>query len=52
MLFGGILFLSLFLTYEFSNRKRVLFSVLIGVEYAAMDEIHQLFINRKIWSNY
>lgn len=42
---GGMLFLSLFFTYDFSNRKRMLFSFLIGVEYAAIDEIHQLFID-------
>lgn len=41
---GGMLFLSLFLTYEFSDKKRMLFSLLIGIEYAALDEIHQLFV--------
>lgn len=44
MQFGGILFMSLFLTYEFSDLKRIGFSFLIGVEYAALDEIHQLFV--------
>ena len=44
MLCGGILFTSLFLTYEFSDLKRIIFSFLLGVEYAAIDEIHQLFV--------
>lgn len=35
----------MFLTYEFSDSKRMIFSLLIGVEYAAIDEIHQLFID-------
>lgn len=42
---GGVLFLSLFLTYELSDLKRMLFSLLVGIEYAAIDEIHQLFID-------
>lgn len=42
---GGILFLALFLTYDFSERKRMFFSLLIGIEYATLDEVHQLFIN-------
>ena len=41
---GGVLFLSLFLTYALSDAKRMLFSLLIGIEYAALDEVHQLFI--------
>lgn len=41
---GGILFFSLFLTYDFSERKRMILSFVIGVEYAIVDEIHQLFI--------
>lgn len=45
MLCGGILFALLFLTYPLSDEKRILFSLLIGTEYAAIDEIHQLFIN-------
>lgn len=41
---GGILFLCFFLTYSISERKRMLFSLFIGIEYAILDEIHQLFI--------
>lgn len=40
---GGFLFLSLFMTYDFSDRKRLILSFCIGVEYAILDEIHQLF---------
>ncbi len=41
---GGMLFLFFFLTYSFSECKKMLFSLLIGIEYASLDEIHQLFI--------
>lgn len=43
--FGGFLFISLFMTYNFSDRKRLILSFCIGVEYAVLDEIHQLFIS-------
>lgn len=42
---GGVLFLALFLTYEFSDIKRMIFALLVGIEYAVIDEIHQLFID-------
>ena len=42
--FGGFLFISLFMTYNFSDRKKMFLSFGIGVEYAILDEIHQLFI--------
>ena len=42
---GGILFLSLFLTYDFSEIKRIIFSTCLSIEYATLDEIHQLFID-------
>ena len=41
---GGILFMSLFLTYEWTERKQIIVSILLGVWYAILDEIHQLFI--------
>lgn len=44
MQFGGMLFLSLFLTYQLSDLKRMFFSLAIGAEYATIDEVHQLFI--------
>lgn len=42
---GGILFLSFFLTYDYSDKKRILLSLLFGTGYATLDEIHQLFID-------
>ena len=42
---GGSLFSLLFLTYDFSDIKRIIYSFIIGVEYATVDEIHQLFID-------
>ena len=41
---GGILFLNLFLTYEWSDKRRIITSVLLGIWYAIFDEIHQLFV--------
>ncbi len=41
---GGILFMSLFLTYEWSDRKQILIAILFGVWYASFDEIHQLMV--------
>ena len=44
---GGFLFVSLFMTYDFSDRKRLVISFCIGVEYAILDEVHQLFISER-----
>jgi VanZ family protein len=41
---GGVLFMCLFLTYEWSDRKRIGISILFGVWYAAFDEVHQLMV--------
>lgn len=41
---GGILFYSLFSTYNFTKRKRTLISEGLGIWYAILDEIHQLFV--------
>jgi len=41
---GGILFYGLFLTFNISSKKQVIFSVLIGFLYSVTDEIHQLFV--------
>lgn len=35
----------LFLTYKLSDLKKILFSTLIGLEYASLDEFHQLFVD-------
>ena len=45
MQLGGVLFASLFLTYQLSDLRRIVFSFLLGVEYATLDEIHQLFVD-------
>lgn len=41
---GGVLFISLFSTYEWTDRRKIATSILIGVWYAIMDEIHQLMV--------
>lgn len=41
---GGVLFISLFSTYEWSDKRKIITSILIGVWYAIMDEIHQLLV--------
>lgn len=41
---GGTLFYSLFSTYDFTKKKKTLISLGLGIWYAALDEIHQLFI--------
>ena len=40
----GFLLMSLFSTYELQERKRILFTLIIGILYAISDEIHQAFI--------
>lgn len=41
---GGVLFISLFLTYKWSEAKQIIISIICGAWYAGIDEIHQLFI--------
>ena len=41
---GGVLFISLFSTYNWTDKRKILTSILIGVWYASMDEIYQLMI--------
>lgn len=41
---GGALFISLFLTYDWSLKKQISISIGIGIWYAILDEIHQLFV--------
>lgn len=40
----GILLMCLAETFDFTNKKRILLSVLIGFIYACLDEFHQSFI--------
>ena len=42
---GGMLFIAMALTFQISDKKRMLYSFLIGIEYAIIDEVHQLFID-------
>lgn len=41
---GGVLFVSLFSTYDWSDRRKIVTSILLGVWYATIDEIHQLMV--------
>ena len=41
---GGILFISLFSTYNWTDRRKITTSILLGVWYAIMDELYQLMI--------
>lgn len=41
---GGVLFISLFSTYGWTDRRKITTSILLGVWYATMDEIHQLMV--------
>lgn len=42
---GGMLFFSLFSTFNIKERKRILFACFLGIIYATTDEIHQLFVD-------
>ena len=44
---GGVLFISLFSTYKWTDRKKMTVSILLGVWYASMDEIHQLMVPQR-----
>ena len=41
---GGVLFVSLFSTYTWTDRRKIATSILLGVWYAIMDEIHQVMV--------
>lgn len=41
---GGALFISLLSTYKWSDRKKIIISILLGLWYASLDEIHQLMV--------
>ena len=40
----GVLLMSLAETYEFSNKKKIILSLLVGLLYASLDEFHQSFV--------
>ena len=41
---GGVLFISLFSTYEWTDKRKIFTSIFLGVWYAIMDEVHQLMV--------
>ena len=41
---GGILFVALFTTYEWTDKKIIITSILLGIWYAVTDEVHQLMV--------
>ena len=45
---GGTLIMLLTKTFDISNKKRVIYSMIFGVLYAVSDEVHQYFVPRKI----
>ncbi len=42
--FGGFLFILLFNTYEWSDRRKMITSIGLGAWYATTDEVHQLMV--------
>ena len=41
---GGALFISLFSTYEWTDRRKITLAIVLGIWYAGLDEIHQLMV--------
>lgn len=41
---GGTLFILLFSTYEWTDKRKITTSVLLGIWYAITDELHQLMV--------
>lgn len=41
---GGLLFVSLFSTYNWTDKRKMITSILLGAWYAMMDEVHQLMV--------
>ena len=41
---GGVLFISLFSTYKWTDKRKIITSILLGIWYAIMDEIYQLMV--------
>lgn len=44
---GGILIMCLAKTFDISDKKRIIYSLIFGILYAVSDEIHQYFVPRK-----
>lgn len=41
---GGVLFMGLCNTYDWSDRKKLLISISLGIWYAISDEVHQILV--------
>lgn len=41
---GGTLFILLFSTFEWSEKRKIITSILLGIWYAITDEVHQLMV--------
>ena len=41
---GGVLFTALFSTYKWKDRKVILISIIVGIWYAILDEVHQVMV--------
>lgn len=41
---GGMLFIALFSTYKWSDRRKMFTAIALGIWYATTDEIHQLMV--------
>lgn len=48
---GGLLLFAFIYTYNIEEKNKIGISALIGIVYAITDELHQLFIPRKGWTN-
>lgn len=48
---GGVLLFTFANTYNIEEKNKIGISALIGIVYAITDELHQLFIPRKSWTN-
>ncbi len=44
---GGMLFIALFVTYDWTEKRKIITSILIGIWYASIDEIHQVFVESR-----
>lgn len=42
---GGVLFILLFSTYKWTDRKMMFISIALGIWYASFDELHQLMVD-------
>ena len=41
---GGVLFTALFSTYNWTDKRVIFISIIVGIWYAIMDEVHQIMV--------